>query len=216
MNKKLILVFVIFTILCFNVSALKIRVADNLGYGYDGILGGISGADNICNTTDPPTGSTWKALIGVPGQRYAGSAGWPLLPNTNYTRADGTTLIGTTNSNSCFPLPLNNSVETSSGLNGIWTGLNNDCTASAYNCGGWTSTGGDGTVGNNLYINDYLSMWDNPCYESLMGIYCVEQPQQQPPPPPPPPETIPEFSTIGLLLVFVIALTGFVMIKMKK
>ncbi|MDX1961205.1 MAG: DUF1554 domain-containing protein [Leptospiraceae bacterium] len=101
---------------------------------YTGNLGGFTGADSICNS-DPakPNSSTYKALIlasdisVLSNRRFPPSTDWVLTPNTNYARANGTTIIFTTNSNSIFPMgTFTNSWTGTVGT--IYTGISNSAT----------------------------------------------------------------------------------------
>ena len=130
----------------------------------NGSLGGISGADAICNSDAerPDTTVTYKAmLVDTAGARVActtancsgGNAehvDWILAPNTEYRRVDGTTIIGTTNSLALFSYPLTNGLDTDATLI-YWTGFNNaaaDFTTSdtSNTCTSWTSGAGGGAL----------------------------------------------------------------------
>ena len=134
-------------------------------FTHTGSLGGIAGADNLCNTSAnrPDTAKTYKALI-VGGGRTActtancsGGVGehtdWVLTPSTYYSRGgdgmgapggDGA-IIGQTDANGLFTFPLTNKMDKDGvGMGGgqsqvIWTGLNADWTTAANTCTGWTS-----------------------------------------------------------------------------
>jgi hypothetical protein len=110
-----------------------------------------------------------------------------MLPNTNYYRADGTTLIGTTNSGGVFPLDSGQSLSNS--ISGVdewsWTGLKGYNGTGAWstgsNCSNWTSTGslgteghGTGTTGNWNGSDGAIAGWQQYC-TSLLHLVCVEQ-----------------------------------------
>ena len=114
-------------------------------------FGGISAADTLCNAS-PPIARPFKALLVDGTARIACTSAqcttsgaaegvdWVLAPNTQYVRADGTTVIGTTSGAAIFSFPLDASIGTS-GLT-YWTGLNTDWTTSTDSCAGWTQTSG--------------------------------------------------------------------------
>ncbi|GIX41510.1 MAG: hypothetical protein KatS3mg129_1243 [Leptospiraceae bacterium] len=127
---------------------------------YDGNLGGITGADNICNN-DPnkPNTSLYKALLVDGTNRVACISpncstngisehiDWVLKPNTTYIRANGSTFIFTTNSDGIFIFgTANNSISDGppSTIYFIWTGLNQDWTIYTFSsterdCNDWNS-----------------------------------------------------------------------------
>ncbi len=161
--------------------------------GGSGNLGGIAGADSTCNGhgARPDTTSNYKALIALIGVRIACAGGtdmcagvsatrldWVLYPNTEYRRADGTTIIATSNADRVFTFSLTNSFTGvagvySSGLNGgglRWTASNN-------NCNSWTHA--------NMAYNGEQAELDNTdvtsiytpstsCFTSQI-VLCVEQ-----------------------------------------
>ena len=98
-----------------------------------------------------------------------------MQPSTKYYRADGETLIDTTDGNGWFTFPLNNSIGT--GTANAWVGLG---TSGAYQlyfyCTGWSSTSSSGSLG------DVDSNSDSSIYSSfedctyVNSLYCVEQP----------------------------------------
>lgn len=101
-------------------------------------FGGVAGADGLCNA-NPPVAGSYRALI-ADGTTRAVGINWALAPNTKYVRADGTTVIGTTNANATFVFPLNASMGTI-GVT-IWTGLAADWSNSADDCNNWAGTAG--------------------------------------------------------------------------
>ncbi|TGL35065.1 DUF1554 domain-containing protein [Leptospira koniambonensis] len=94
-----------------------------------GALGGVSGADLICQNAKaaevpslPGSALEYVALIAA-SSRVPGGAGWPLLPNTNYYAMDpGETLIFHTNS-SGIPVDPMNSATGIPGSGDYWTGV---------------------------------------------------------------------------------------------
>ena len=118
---------------------------------------GATGADSICNAdaNRPVTTVTYKAMLGATngtgssrtactsancGSGSGEHVRWVLLANQEYRRADGTTVVGTTNSVGIFTFPLTNSFGTCTG--GVaWGGFLSDWTSAVNSCGGWTFGG---------------------------------------------------------------------------
>lgn len=150
----------------------------------NGNVGGITGADGICNADQlkPADTGAYKALIVVTGVRVAsitphlgdGQVDWVLRPNQLYTRADGT-VITTTNSTSIhvFGPNLTNSIGTNGAA--MWTGLNADWTT-AGGCANWTdgSAGPFGRYGSNSATLSAIQGGNIIC-TSLNNLYCVQQ-----------------------------------------
>ncbi len=165
---------------------------------YDGNLGGASGADTKCNSDSnrPVTTVTYKALlVTTSGSRRACSSAncsggasehvdWVLSADTQYRRADGITVIGTTNSIALFSLPLTNSIDSDTGKK-YWTGFNsggsfdwtaangaNTCTSYTDNTGGG---GANGKYGMGNSSNGAMGESQDWCNTSTTRIACVEQ-----------------------------------------
>jgi len=151
----------------------------------NGNMGGIVGADSICNSdsTKPANTGIYKAMIGTAGIRVASITGnlgdgqidWVLLPNQLYTRPDGTEIM-TTNSVSIFVFGnLTNSI----GINAtaIWTGISanwtiaNGCGAN-WNDGSGGPFGGYGTPNLNTSNSIADSVW---ACNNVSNLYCVQQ-----------------------------------------
>jgi hypothetical protein len=144
---------------------------------YNGNLGGISGADLICENEKenqfpdlPGNGSTYKAFLVDGVNRIAcanldgncttttGSVDWVLQPNREYFRSDGASLF-TTNSGGIFPFsgPGDEVLAvpfTTNSADRFWTGLFDDFTVDIDLCEGpgpspWSSdsSAGFGMVG---------------------------------------------------------------------
>lgn len=150
-------------------------------------FGGVSSADQECNAS-PPFAGTYKALLVDGTTRVACTSAacatngaaegvdWALAPSTQYVRADGTTVIGTTNAAAVFAFPLSNSLGTS-GIS-YWTGLASDWTTSADNCTGWTATSGVfATEGLADQVDDQSLDGVSESCASLAGAFfaCVQQ-----------------------------------------
>lgn len=70
---------------------------------YDGNLGGTAGADEKCEQdANKPNSRTYKALI-MDATRNM-TTDWVIKANTDYVRADGVTVVGTSNANGIFSL----------------------------------------------------------------------------------------------------------------
>jgi hypothetical protein len=150
---------------------------------------GLTGLDARCNSNGnrPDTSLTYKALISKVGVRIActasscsGATGteqsldWVLLPNTEYRRENGTSIIGTTNANAIFDFPLTTALHATSGP---WTGLFGDWTV-ADNCNGWTSNSSSdrARVGNPSSTGqDSISGYYTSCDSSSTRVLCVSQ-----------------------------------------
>lgn len=152
-----------------------------------GNLGGIAGADSICNadSNKPINSGTYKAFIVLPGVRVAsvtpnagdGQIDWVLRPNQLYVRPTGEPIM-TTNSAGIFTaFPLTNSVYTTG--DPIWTGFpsTSDWTASG-GCTSWTSNSnaifGGYSVGN-LTSFQSLQFGGNFSCDNSARLYCVQQ-----------------------------------------
>lgn len=142
----------------------------------DGNLGAdataaIAAADSIC-------GSGYKALLGNTARNT--STDWPLAANTTYVRADGTTIIGTTDANKVFSSNLTNPVSATS--NNVWAGFVSSWSLSANNCTNWTTNnsathGGWGLSniqGDNWYSWNSTSGVGGDCNNTYY-LYCVQQ-----------------------------------------
>jgi len=164
----------------------------------------LAAIDALCmaDSNKPAGGGTYKAMFAstTAGQTRiacttascSGGAGentnWVMSPNTDYYRADGTTLIGTTNSGGVFP--LENSGQTlSNSISGVdewyWTGLNGwgNEWLTTLNCSNWTSSAhgdngteghGTGTTGDTNGNDGAIAGWAQFC-DDLLHLVCVEQ-----------------------------------------
>lgn len=117
----------------------------------DGNLGGIAGADGICeaDVNHPDPGNTqFKTLLAGVGRSAAPApTDWVLAAGTSYFKVDaGNTYIATANAASTFDFPLGTTI--GPGAPGrVWTGLNADWTTAVETCGNWTATTGFGRFG---------------------------------------------------------------------
>lgn len=136
----------------------------------NGNLGGISGADALCQTEYP----TAKAFIASESNRQVipTKIDWVLEDNTAYYQVDGT-LIGTTTSEAIFSFNLSSPF-----INQVaeyWTGMEDDWKSqNVNNCGEWTNDITLGKVGlGNQTDNDAIKAWDQNCNRTDMKLLCV-------------------------------------------
>jgi hypothetical protein len=152
----------------------------------NGNIGGISGADAICNSDSakPANSGTYKAMISHTAIRIAsvtadagdGQIDWVLAPNQLYTRPNGFVIL-TTNSASIYVFGPNftNSIGTNG--NSIWTGLNADWTT-VGGCGGNWIDGTGGPFGRygvaNSTSNSSINGGNLAC-NNTSNLFCVQQ-----------------------------------------
>ena len=171
-----------------------IYVTDNF---HNGNLGGTTGADAKCNDgTDAnhPGSGTYKAMLttstlGVPARVACTTANcsggpsehddWVLLPNQQYVRNNGSSIIGTTNANAIFEFPLDAAFSTVSdyawgGYYTTWVPYENKLTEI---CDNWNSNSNSngGRVGDpDVTVNNAISNSTKNCDE-VHRLYCAEQ-----------------------------------------
>ena len=170
---------------CATTGHCKMFVADNVSTNT-----GISGLDNACaNSSNKPSGGTYKALVVDGTNRIACTTAncsggtsehidWVLKPNKEYRRTDGSTVIGTTNSNGIFSFPISNGVDeynsgtfsiTVSALESNWTSSTDDCT-------NFSLTSGDyGTSNFSETDTTFIDWATSSCTGSALHVVCVEQ-----------------------------------------
>lgn len=128
---------------------------------YTGNLGGVSGADSLCNSdSNKPNASTYKAFV---------YNQFTLAPNQTYYRTDGTTLIATTDASGNMPATLTNSISTVNAP--VWVGT------ASYNCIGWAAAADFGMRGTaNASNSNWNATGAQACSVSFASrLYCVEQ-----------------------------------------
>ncbi len=154
---------------------------------FNGNLGEIAGADAKCAAEFPG----YKALVASFGAgRFPGGADWPLAAATEYRRADGTTVIGTTLGDGMFDFGLGLLNAVTSEAVAAWTGLqldegswSNHATCDLYDhVGGishdWTAEtdfypGEQGSA--NSTGSGMLDTGTDATCDSTAHLYCVEQ-----------------------------------------
>ena len=147
---------------------------------FTGNLGGVSGADSLCNSdANKPDASIYSALLFATTRTF--SAGWPLLPNTPYYRDDGTTLISTTDSSGRLMAAGSNS-PSDTRIDKAWTGMRLDPWCSTlsnctWTCGDWTNgSSGWGDTGRDFLSDAYYSFANtNSGCSTPRYLYCVQQ-----------------------------------------
>ena len=166
-----------------------------------GNFGSIAAADTICanDANKPAGGGTYKAMVVKGTDRRACSTDncgggtsehidWVLKANTSYYKADGTTLIGSTDANGLLGSTVPQAMD-AAGSN-VWTGLRykpadpmfmmfpaERWINSGSDCSGWSdnTSNNAGQIGQ-LTATDYHYIdGGNPVCSNLLGFYCVEQ-----------------------------------------
>ena len=160
---------------------------------YSGDLGGIQGADEICNSDlgRPRDGNTYKALLSDGISRVACTSancakgpkentGWVVFPNTHYVDKNANLIVTSS------PLGIWNNGALSNFLNSdhlskkntsLWTGLSSDFTASASNCNQWTSSSGSQSAATSSTDSEQIPQFgvSTPCSDISNALICVEQ-----------------------------------------
>lgn len=164
--------------------------SENNGHSGDADSNGVDDADAICNADAKKlTSNDYKALIVRDLVRVACTTAdcgapntgayvdWVLQADTEYRRNDGTTVIGTTDSDRIFSIDLTNSLGTSGSY---WSGLNNDWTAATtIDCSDWVNTTGsvNGVIGSLTAVDmGAFSNGNATCDTTTSYLVCVEQP----------------------------------------
>ena len=157
-----------------------------------GNMGGVSGADAICNSDSnkPVTTTLYKAILSDGVSRIACTSSncvasgvaenvdWVLEPNTTYARPDQT-VIGTTTAAGIFTSA--NAITTST--HEFWTGLSYYWVppSSLYTCNEWTSStpGVTGQMGRSEQtggVNPLFTYDPQDCSHTDVGLACAEMP----------------------------------------
>jgi len=151
---------------------------------------GVGGADALCmDDFDYPGTGVYKALIVDGINRIAsvspntgdGQVDWVLQANTNYYRADGTTLVMTTDANGLMVFAVNGGSDLTNPFIpdtfNYWTGLASDWQTSNDTCGTWnnnqnTSVGNMGLGSATTF--EAIDSTSNNC-DVTRKLLCVEQ-----------------------------------------
>jgi hypothetical protein len=157
-----------------------------------GNMGGVTGADALCNASLPTGVSSAKALLVDGSTRVACTSSncatggatehvdWVLTANTTYYMSDGVTVFGTTDSIGLFNFPLTTAMNSTG--NPVQTGMNGQ-TGSLWvahgTCSAWTSTTGNESCGFDNATTDFAVLDLNgegcTCAGTGRYIFCVEQ-----------------------------------------
>jgi hypothetical protein len=156
----------------------------------NGSLGGISGADAICDgDTAKPTGAKYKAMLVDGTTRRAcstancGTSGllenmdWVLQPQVTYVQAAGVLPVFTANTSGIFPFgTLTNAISGAAGS--AWTGLTTDWViangGSDLDCNNWLA-GGNGAIGDVASLTNSALYFTSSFCSASRRLYCVEQ-----------------------------------------
>jgi hypothetical protein len=105
---------------------------------FDGNLGGVTGADALCmSDANYPGSGTYKALLVAATRSANPISNWVLYPNVEYYRLADDVVIGTTNDDSVFDMPLDASFGALNAYAGMGVMVN--WTNAGGNCSNWTS-----------------------------------------------------------------------------
>ncbi|RHX90331.1 hypothetical protein DLM76_20120 [Leptospira yasudae] len=179
---------------CKDAAFCRTFIATNNGAGYNGNLGGVSGADAKCMAARPSgLNGTYKALIvslnvrevvsvadGTPGLKD-----WVLYPNKQYRRSDGTTVTFTTNANSTVTANLANGIDAGA-QKFFWNGFNggpgtfpwevaSDCNAWGSNDGNFVGQAGNTTATNPNDVPSGAFTVDAHACNASLNLLCIEQ-----------------------------------------
>jgi len=141
-------------------------------------------ADEICNT-DP------NRPFQEPAANYQAfrmetnriiTSNWVLEPNTNYYNVYGDVLgltpPGADSLNTNMPFALSNQLNPS-GAGDVWTGININGSqrfaVSGINCSDWSSTAGNGGIGNSSLTNSQFVNTTQAACSATRRLYCVER-----------------------------------------
>jgi hypothetical protein len=190
----------VFTVSAVSCTNCRIFVtATQVSGSFGSSSNGPAAADAICAAdANKPAGSTsYKALLTDASHRTACTndlcnplvAGdltdWPLKASTTYYKADGTTVIGTTDSKGLLPSSLTNAIDSSYSTY-AWAGIDYRAASmfspasrwitAASNCNGWTdhTAGFGGQISDPTATSDYVNL-GNPGCQNTYGLICVEQ-----------------------------------------
>jgi len=153
---------------------------------HQGSLGGVAGADTICQTdAGCASGKVCKAIIADrAGSRIAsvtpdvgdGQVNWVLTPFAHYYQSNGTSLISNTNANSLLVFPFTNFVAATLTP---WSGFIDDgqWEASTNHCLSWTSNNVGDNGGEFISSGTTMSAFFGPfnSCNNTFPLLCAEQ-----------------------------------------
>jgi hypothetical protein len=148
---------------------------------YGGVLGGLAGADDICQDLATQAGlpGTYKAWLSdstaSPSTRFVRSRG-------PYRLLDGTTIAANwtalTDGSLAAPIDVTQSGNAVGNSPGVWTHTetNGAARAGANHCGNWASTTGDGDIGTHTpSSNDRWTQDAVAACNTGQHLYCFQQ-----------------------------------------
>jgi hypothetical protein len=148
---------------------------------YGGVLGGLAGADAICQTL--------ASQAGLPGAYKAWLSDSTASPSTRFVRSrgpyrllDGTRIADNwedlTDGLLAAPIDVTESGGAVAGSTGVWTHTEPEGTARSGDdhCGNWSSASGDGDTGTHTVAgDDRWTQWGaDPC-NTGQHLYCFQQ-----------------------------------------
>jgi hypothetical protein len=162
---------------------------------FNGNLGGIYGADFMCNVDDnrPVLGATYKAMLvdsigtrtacttancGIPGNGFLEHADWVFEPSTTYIKASTGAKIQDTDANGLLTFSLLSAI----GSVSAWLGFNNtndwrSVTISTNVCDDWFLTTNSGSTGSTAQTTaTLLNDGTGAACSAMKNLVCVEQP----------------------------------------
>ncbi len=164
-----------------------IFVSSSMTSGNIGGIGGITGADEMCNS-DLSCGAslgrtTCKAMLATnestgPNARQANPVyNWVLMPYTAYVTADSK-IIGTTGIDSVFAFPLTNPID--GAPTPTWTGLDSNWEPSPNTCSDWSvgDTSKYGNIGDPSNSGNSSLYNNNQTCDTTHTLYCVQVPSK--------------------------------------
>jgi hypothetical protein len=142
-----------------------------------GEIGGIAGADAICNSDPgrPDTSVPYLAYLGEPGTRDR-FLDYPLFPMKDYYRADGVTLTFTTDLSTMTGLAAFPNAITPTPMN-FWSGFGQTpLEVKSEHCLGWTSSSNleSGRNARSNYLNVGALAYNPVACNISNNLYCVE------------------------------------------
>jgi|GEM_PF-1529063 len=185
-----------YKIAAVNVMGVGTLSSEKLGYpggkiifvssaSYTGNLGGLSGADTKCNTLSAAAGLTgaFKAWLST---SVESAASRNYHSSFAYVNPLGELIASNWNDliDGAIVIPINVDETKASAANLPWSAHSaTDCAGNWYNpsgniydCGNWTSTGGNDYTGNINGNSCHWSAYGSTYCSNAARIYCVEQP----------------------------------------
>jgi hypothetical protein len=166
---------------CFATTGQQHNVAFVTSTRQTGQLGGLAGADSLCQERASVAGlcGHFVALLSTSTvtalSRISSARGWQRTDGRPF--ADDAHSLFQPNSKSFYPLVLDefghSLVLGASASENVATGTAGDGSFGGASCQDWTSTTGNQTVGNLLDAGDWVSSTSAPCTDAL-HVYCFQ------------------------------------------